>query len=219
MDTKVDPLRNRVVKVITIMTMLVAFTLAARATIDVSWIDKAKVVQSAKLKQDLQDLQSQIDSLKSPLVPAGTVMAYAGTSATPPAGWLFCNGATKNSADYPALYQAIGTHYGSGDASPGSFSIPDYRGLFLRGRDDGSGKDPDHGARTASVPGGDPEAVGSFEGDGLSLHSHTYSSGASAGQCPALTQNCGSTFITTTNGTGGSENRPKNVYVSWIIKY
>ncbi|EPB4725220.1 phage tail protein, partial [Escherichia coli] len=51
-------------------------------------------------------------------------------SATPPAGWLKCNGAPFTTSQYPKL----ATVYPSG-------VLPDLRGEFLRGWDDGRGVD------------------------------------------------------------------------------
>ncbi|MFT3057784.1 phage tail protein [Enterobacter sp. 03-F-07-AD-ECC] len=54
--------------------------------------------------------------------------------ATPPDGWLKCNGATFDKAKYPKL----ATVYPSG-------TLPDLRGEFLRGWDDGRGVDSGRG--------------------------------------------------------------------------
>ena len=51
-------------------------------------------------------------------------------SATPPTGWLKCNGATFDKTKYPKLAAA----YPAG-------TLPDLRGEFLRGWDDGRGVD------------------------------------------------------------------------------
>lgn len=56
-------------------------------------------------------------------VPVGTVSAYGGDTA--PTGYMLCHGQALNSADYPDLYAVIGTAYGTGDGSAGSFSLPD----------------------------------------------------------------------------------------------
>lgn len=60
--------------------------------------------------------------------------------ATPPAGFLKCNGATISRTTYAALFAAIGTTWGGGDGST-TFNLPDYRGEFLRCWDDGRGVD------------------------------------------------------------------------------
>lgn len=57
-----------------------------------------------------------------------------------PAGWLKCNGSALSRITYADLYAAIGTLYGAGDGS-NTFNIPDLRGEFLRGFDDGRGID------------------------------------------------------------------------------
>lgn len=64
--------------------------------------------------------------------PPGTVIQYAG--AVPPMGWLLCDGTSVNRAQYPALFSAIGTTYGSGDGQT-TFNLPDLRGRFALGRE------------------------------------------------------------------------------------
>ncbi|HFI9427899.1 TPA: phage tail protein, partial [Escherichia coli] len=51
-------------------------------------------------------------------------------SATPPTGWLKCNGAAFSSEMYPNLAKAYPTN-----------KLPDLRGEFIRGWDDGRGVD------------------------------------------------------------------------------
>ncbi|OTD31439.1 phage tail protein [Escherichia coli] len=51
-------------------------------------------------------------------------------SATPPTGWLKCNGAAFSSEEYPNLAKAYPTN-----------KLPDLRGEFIRGWDDGRGID------------------------------------------------------------------------------
>ncbi|AGC85720.1 variable tail fiber protein [Escherichia coli APEC O78] len=51
-------------------------------------------------------------------------------SATPPTGWLKCNGAVFSSEKYPNLAKAYPT-----------LKLPDLRGEFIRGWDDGRGID------------------------------------------------------------------------------
>jgi len=68
----------------------------------------------------------------------GGIMYFA--MSTPPTGWLKANGATISRTTYSALFAAIGTTYGAGDGST-TFKLPDLRGEFLRGWDDGRGVD------------------------------------------------------------------------------
>lgn len=71
------------------------------------------------------------------LVPAGSVLMFA--SASCPSGWLKANGAVLQRSDYPALFAAIGTLYGS--PTTDSFRLPELRGEFVRALDDGRGVD------------------------------------------------------------------------------
>lgn len=66
-------------------------------------------------------------------VPAGTIVAFGG--ATPPAGWLRCDGSSVSNVYYPDLHAAIGETYGQGDDGPGgdSFSLPNLQGRLPLG--------------------------------------------------------------------------------------
>jgi len=59
---------------------------------------------------------------------------------TPPAGYLKANGAAVSRSTYSDLFSAIGTTFGSGNGST-TFNLPDLRGEFPRGWDDGRGVD------------------------------------------------------------------------------
>lgn len=83
----------------------------------------------------LQQLNAAIDAVNF----AGMIV-MVGYSANPPTGWLKCNGAQISRTTYSALFSAIGTTYGPGDGST-TFHLPDFRGLFPRGFDDGRGYD------------------------------------------------------------------------------
>ena len=54
----------------------------------------------------------------------GEIRMFAGNFA--PAGWMFCEGQTVAIADFPELYNVIGTTYG-GDGQ-NTFALPDLRG-------------------------------------------------------------------------------------------
>lgn len=91
---------------------------------------------------------------------AGDIKYTARTSA--PAGWLKANGAAISRTAYAGLFAAIGTTYGAGDGFI-TFNLPDLRGVFLRGLDEGRGLDP---GRT----------IGSYQSDGIVSHSHSATS-------------------------------------------
>ncbi|WP_239326180.1 phage tail protein [Snodgrassella gandavensis] len=70
--------------------------------------------------------------------PAGAVMYFAMDAA--PVGWLKANGAAVSRTLYANLFAAIGIRFGAGDGKT-TFNLPDLRGEFLRGWDDGRGLD------------------------------------------------------------------------------
>jgi microcystin-dependent protein len=61
-------------------------------------------------------------------------------TSTCPEGRFECDGTAKSRTTYAELYAAIGTLYGAGDGST-TFNLPDLRGEFLRGYDNGRGVD------------------------------------------------------------------------------
>lgn len=158
------------------------------------------------------------------VVPAGTVIAFAG--ATPPSGWLLCDGSAISRSTYLALFTAISTAHGSGDGST-TFKLPDYRGRFLRGVDGTAGNDPDKASRTAAATGGNTgDDVGSVQGDGNKSHGHGFlGSGGSSTTSTVVwanpqinVANAGAIYANNVTISGGNESRPKNSNVNYIIK-
>jgi microcystin-dependent protein len=159
---------------------------------------------------------SSTDGISAPGL-VGMIAAFA--MSTAPSGWLVCNGGEYAIADYGDLYTAISTTWGSltdGDGGSGTthFRVPDLRGEFLRGWDDGAGNDPDAGSRT----GGD--IVGSSQSYQIESHRHseagTSAHNTYAGSGSVLVYK----FISGNTGyTGGNETRPRNKYVQYCIKY
>lgn len=154
-------------------------------------------------------------------VPVGTILAYGDD--TPPEGYLACNGNSVKNTDFPALYAVIGTNWG-GDGTP-YFTLPDLRGRFLRGWNNGAGVDPDAESRkdTNGNPAGD--VVGSYQEDAFQDHTHAYTKnqttidrGSSGGQAAVL-RNTVLAATTGANNNPSSETRPKNASVHYIIKY
>ncbi|RQS60418.1 phage tail protein [Burkholderia sp. Bp8986] len=70
--------------------------------------------------------------------PASMIAFFARSTA--PAGWLKANGAAVSRTAYAVLFAQIGTTYGAGDGF-NTFNLPDMRGEFPRGWDDGRGAD------------------------------------------------------------------------------
>ena len=137
--------------------------------------------------------------------PPGTVGHFA--MVTPPTGWLKANGAAVSRTTYAALFAAIGTTFGAGNGST-TFNLPDLRGEFLRGWDDGRGVDSGR-------------AFGSTQADELKSHSHNFSvySTDPTGAYAADSDGAGLVKNASTATTGGSETRPRNIALLACIKF
>ena len=108
----------------------------------------------------IDGLQSALDNraLISAGVPSGAVQAFA--RETLPAGWLKADGSAVSRALFPDLFAAVGTTFGAGDGTS-TFNLPDLRGEFIRGWDDGRGVD---GGRS----------FGTFQADQNKAHTHSF---------------------------------------------
>lgn len=189
--------------------------------------DQIDTVQSnvTQLRQDfdvaVRQINGRIDDLEPRLVPIGAIIPWPGQ--TPPPGWLECNGQLFNTGTNPKLYNVLGTN-----------SVPDYRGIFLRGWAHGSGAyDPDAG-----------RALGSVQGDALAAHEHRLQmayengdvpagsevvavnqpSGRVGYELPGANKNDNAIVKLPTSVSkaladgGGPETRPKNIAVMYVIK-
>lgn len=174
------------------------------------------------------------NSVTIPGVPSGTMMMFCGPSANIPAGWLECDGASYIKSQYPELSAAIGIAWGG---TGSTFNVPDMRGRFARGLDDGQGRDPDVTSRSASNSGGNTgDAVGSAQDDAFQGHFHGIQvmSGTGGGSNNWVAKGGGPAIPsfpieapTTMSIAGGgnlgvprvaAETRPQNVNVIYIIK-
>lgn len=144
----------------------------------------------------------------------GTVIAYAGSGT--PTGWLFCDGSAYDTTIYARLFAVIGYIYGG--STGGDFNIPDYRGEFLRGLDDGKGTDPDSGARTDRGDGITGDAVGTQQAGAFETHTHGVTfTGSSASLNISGAGSVTPAGSQETDSTGGNETRPTNIYVRYLI--
>lgn len=104
------------------------------------------------------NLQTQIDTINTFISNlTGIIMPFA--MDTVPSGWLSCDGSAVSRTTYADLFAALGTIYGVGDGST-TFNLPDLRGEFIRGHDDGAGIDPDAASRTDRGDGTTGDNVG-----------------------------------------------------------
>lgn len=175
---------------------------------------------------------------ENPTFPYGGVVPFAGPPSTVSSGWRMCDGSNVSIQSYPKLFAAIGYAWGgSGDV----FRVPDLRGQFLRGVDNGAGVDPDAGDRDAKYTGGAGGSnVGSYQEDGFQCHGHEGSiTNKTLSTTTTTTTHRGSRVVlasaslvdgSTTDIGGGdlketdcgeprgrSETRPQNAYVNFII--
>lgn len=74
-----------------------------------------------------------MSQLASAFIPAGTILPYVGgATATPPEGWLFCDGRPVSRNTYGDLFAAISTTYGIGDGT-NTFNLPGGEETFFKG--------------------------------------------------------------------------------------
>ena len=69
-------------------------------------------------------------------VPVGSICAFAGKVL--PEGWLLCDGGSKFKAQFPELFEVIGTTYGGADIGQ-LFNLPDLQGPIAQGTDESRG--------------------------------------------------------------------------------
>ena len=97
-------------------------------------------------------------------VPTGSIFCMAANSI--PTGYVKCNGNSySRTGTYAALFAVIGTTYGAADSS--HFNVPDLRGEFVRGLDDGRGIDSGR-------------QIGSSQGEAFQSHDHDADANASS---------------------------------------
>ena len=151
------------------------------------------------------------------LVPPGTIIAYGGKDA--PAGWLVCDGKSYPKTAYPALVAVTLTTFGG---VGNNFNVPDFRGRFLRGWDNVAKRDPEANKRKAMNDGGaNGDMIGSVQLDEFKSHTHNfvamYQTKGNDGSSE-LYERYGD-YWTATTAAGGTETRPLNAYVNYIIKF
>ncbi|CDL29425.1 phage tail protein [Escherichia coli] len=137
-------------------------------------------------------------------------------SATPPAGWLKCNGAAFSSEMYPNLAKVYPTN-----------KLPDLRGEFIRGWDDGRGIDSGRNLLSAQND-AIQNIVGSFGRTQLfrdvrssgpfSQHGQVLSTGLKETE---IIEGYGAynwTFDASRSVRTASETRPRNIAFNYIVR-
>ena len=127
-------------------------------------------VQTATPTAELE-VNGRIKDKTGFVMPVGCIMAYMGTTA--PEGWLLCDGSGANRATYADLFAVLGETNGEGDGVT-TFNLPDTRGRFIRGTDNGATNDPDAASRTAQNTNGNTgDMVGSLQTENTKSHNHS----------------------------------------------
>lgn len=156
---------------------------------------------------DIADISAFLNNLglgAGSALPVGVPVPWPLTTA--PAGWLKCNGAAFTAAQYPKLAQAY----------PG-LKLPDLRGVFIRGWDDGRGLDSGR-------------AILSYAADKLRKHTHALLFGnGDGGETPAVHEfyrKSSATVYFAYSGSSGvylsdegqNETAPCNVAFNYIVR-
>ncbi|WP_142416359.1 tail fiber protein [Bartonella massiliensis] len=167
---------------------------------------------------------------KIEVFPTGFIATFAMQAI--PAGWLLCDGKAYKREDYPALFKAIGDKWGKDSET--TFKVPDFRGMFLRGFDDGRGLD--EGRQFADEQQDSIKShthIGTIEEAGKHTHNFEYKGiGWTAGTIEraqnrftnnatlqGTTDAAGEhTHKITLSHTGEAETRPVNTTVVYAIK-
>lgn len=117
-------------------------------------------------------------------------------AATVPTGWLECNG--QATTGFPMLAAVVGAN------------VPDLRGEFVRGWDNGRGVDT---GRT----------INTFQPDDIGPHTHQYTRAQTPGsgqdQAGSGSGDASREITSTTSAAGGVETRPRNISLMYIIKH
>lgn len=171
------------------------------------------------------DMTAILDAIASGGVPLGASIYW--NSTTVPTGFLKENGAAISRTTYADLFAIIGTTFGAGDGST-TFNVPDSRGMFLRGLDDGRAVDPGRGLagyqadqNKSHTHTGYTNTTGNHRhgSGGLSLGGGQGGYNGSSGSGNFWTSYAGNhSHTVTTYASGGSEARPINVAKLVLIR-
>ncbi len=181
---------------------------------DTFWIRASRDSETQWDGVGSRSLQIITSNIYNP-VQTGTIIWFAANSV--PSGYLAANGASLSTSTYSSLFSVIGYTYGG---SGGAFNVPDLRGYFVRGMDNGRGVDSGRG-------------FGTNQTDAFQGHRHSFrqypANGGGAGNTPLAQTNSanlnnGVVADPITNGTNGtprtaSETRPINIALLACIKF
>lgn len=181
----------------------------------------------AALSANLNASLSAVQQATSLVVPVGTIIQYA--AATAPTGWLTCNGVVVpngvgtvqgQTANFTNLRTVLGATYGAAG------KVPDLRGVFVRGLDQGRGLDPGRGLGSYQVDTiqnitgqfrlGGTENINVVNGAFANFGAGGGPGGGHSGGTP---WNPLVDFNAARVARASAETRPKNVALLYCIKY
>ncbi|EOT8900767.1 phage tail protein [Escherichia coli] len=152
--------------------------------------------------KDVAGLLAYLGLGEGSALPVGVPVPWP--SATPPTGWLKCNGAAFSAEEYPELAKAYPTN-----------KLPDLRGEFIRGWDDGRGVDSSRGLLTSQ------DHLFASHGHWFDKY-YTLTGFDPTGGRFVVTADAFGEVITansiSTVSVGGSETRPRNVAFNYIVR-
>ncbi|GDD91616.1 phage tail protein [Escherichia coli] len=152
--------------------------------------------------KDVAGLLAYLGLGEGSALPVGVPVPWP--SATPPTGWLKCNGAAFSAEEYPELAKAYPTN-----------KLPDLRGEFIRGWDDGRGVDSSRGLLTSQ------DHLFASHGHWFDQYYALKSFDPTGGRL-VVTADAFGELITansiSTVSVGGSETRPRNVAFNYIVR-
>ncbi len=154
----------------------------------------------------------------------GNISMWGGSAGSIPVGYLLCDGSLVSQSQYAALFAVVGFNFGENPPN-GQFYLPDLRGRFVRGADNGAQRDPDIGSRTdmqnSTIK---STTVGSVQSHAFQNHDHQYTvfpsgdgdiaSGRYWAGGPAQTS-----MADASKYQVSSETRPLNAYLNFIIAH
>lgn len=163
--------------------------------------------ESVKTFPNIAKMSDTLYALSANRSLVGAVIPF--TMLTVPDGYLECNGSELSRTTYSDLFTVIGETYGVGDGST-TFKIPDLRGEFIRGFDNGRGVDSGRG-------------IGSNQDDDFKNHSHGMGSRLNSVQWSGGSHNTlyqvNTASTQQSRSVGGTETRPRNIAMMYCIKY
>lgn len=141
----------------------------------------------------------------------GEMKIYVGE--TIPNGWLECDGSAISRTDYPALFNAIGTLWGTGDGST-TFNLPNFNGRVPVGYNSA-----DTIFNTVGKTGGNKNAIVPYHNHNLGAYKYG-SNYCASGNRSGMGQNSAATTTVQTSYAGTSGNATNaNLQPYAVVKY